>query len=139
VGGRLHEDSVSDILKRVAARVGMPAKQVRHVSGHSIRVGATQDLLALNIDLASVMQAGRRKSARMPMRYGEEVLAAPGLWLELHKRRGGMRCELRRPSMTYWIASCPLQDGALFFESNCAFLRSIYEFSPFKEGRKCTA
>lgn len=31
----------------------MPAKQVDQVSGHSVRVGATQDLLALNIDLAS--------------------------------------------------------------------------------------
>ena len=41
-------------------------------------MGATQDLLALNIDLASVMQAGRWKSARMPMRYGEEVMAAKG-------------------------------------------------------------
>ena len=137
--GRLHEDCVSDILKRVAARIGMPAKQVRHVSGHSIWVGATQDLLALNIDLASVMQAGRWKSARMPMRYGEEVLAALGVWLELQKRRGGMRCDLRRPSMTYRIASCRCKAERCFFESSCAFLRSMHEFSPFKEGRKCTA
>jgi hypothetical protein len=56
----------------------MSAKQVGQVSGHSIRVGATQDLLALNIDLASVMQAGRWRSTRMPMRYGDEVLAARG-------------------------------------------------------------
>jgi hypothetical protein len=41
-------------------------------------VGATQDLLALNIDLASVMQAGRWKTNRMPMRYGEHILAARG-------------------------------------------------------------
>ena len=54
----------------------MPAKQVGHVSGHSVRVGATQDLLALNIDLGSVMQAGRWKSTRMPMRYGEAALAS---------------------------------------------------------------
>src|SRR5450631_3740257 len=46
--------------------------------GHSVRVGATQDLLALNIDLASVTHAGRWKSNRMPMRYGEHVLAAQG-------------------------------------------------------------
>jgi hypothetical protein len=78
IGARLHEDSVFDIFKRVAAWIGMAAKQVGHVSGHSIRVGATQDLLALNIDLASVMQAGRWKSTRTPMRYGEEVLAARG-------------------------------------------------------------
>jgi integrase len=76
VGARLHEDSVSDIFKRVAAWIGMSAKQVSQVSGHSVRVGATQDLLALNIDLASVMQAGRWKSTRMPMRYGEMVLAS---------------------------------------------------------------
>ncbi len=56
--------------------IGMPTDQVEAVSGHSIRVGAAQDLLSLNIDLASVMQAGRWKSARMPMRYGEHVLAA---------------------------------------------------------------
>jgi hypothetical protein len=56
----------------------MNPKDVEGVSGHSIRVGATQDLLALNIDLASVMQAGRWKSNRMPMRYGEHVLAARG-------------------------------------------------------------
>jgi hypothetical protein len=43
-----------------------------------VRVGATQDLLVLNIDLASVMQAGRCKSNRMPMRYGWHIFAARG-------------------------------------------------------------
>jgi hypothetical protein len=33
--------------------------------GHSVRIGAMQDLLALNIDLAPVMQAGRWKSTAM--------------------------------------------------------------------------
>ena len=56
----------------------MEAKEVAQVSGHSVWVGATKDLLSLNIDLASVMQAGRWKSNRMPMRYGEHVLAARG-------------------------------------------------------------
>jgi site-specific recombinase XerD len=78
VAERLHADIVADIYKRVARWVGLPAKQVAQVSGHSIRIGATQDLLALNIDLASVMQAGRWKSTAMPMRYGENVLAARG-------------------------------------------------------------
>jgi hypothetical protein len=56
----------------------MAAKQVYQVSGHSVRVGAAQDLLALNIDRASIMQAGRWRSSRMPMPYGEEILAARG-------------------------------------------------------------
>jgi hypothetical protein len=62
----LEVNSVAEIFKRVAAFVGMEPKDVAEVSGHSVRVGATQDLLALNIDLASVMQAGRWKSNRMP-------------------------------------------------------------------------
>jgi integrase len=78
IGGRLSVDGVAQAFKRVAKWIGMPAEEVTQVSGHSIRVGATQDLLALNIDLASVMQAGRWKTNRMPMRYGELVLAARG-------------------------------------------------------------
>jgi integrase len=78
IGERLSVDGVAQAFKRVAKWIKMPPEQVAQVSGHSIRVGATQDLLALNIDLASVMQAGRWKTNRMPMRYGEHVLASRG-------------------------------------------------------------
>jgi hypothetical protein len=56
----------------------MDPKVVQGVGGHSVRVGVTHDLPGLNIDLASVMQAGRWNSNRMLMRYGENVLAAKG-------------------------------------------------------------
>jgi integrase len=88
IGGRLGVDSVAEIFKRVAGFVGMDRKEVEGISGHSVRVGATQDLLALNIDLASVMQAGRWKSNRMPMRYGEHVLAARGGMARAAKSQG---------------------------------------------------
>ena len=78
IAERLSVDAIAQAFKRVAKWIKMPAEEVAQVSGHSIRVGATQDLLALNIDLASVMQAGRWKTNRMPMRYGEHVLAAKG-------------------------------------------------------------
>jgi integrase len=78
VGGRLNPAAIANIYKRVAQWVGWPERHVNEVSGHSIRVGATQDLLSLNIDLASVMQTGRWKSTAMPMRYGENILAARG-------------------------------------------------------------
>jgi hypothetical protein len=78
IGERLSVDGVAQAFKRVARWIGLPAEQVAAVSGHSIRVGATQDLLALNIDLASVMQAVRWKTTAMPMRYGEHVLVARG-------------------------------------------------------------
>ena len=43
IGERLHADIIADIYKRIARYIGMPAKRVAQVSGHSIRVGATQD------------------------------------------------------------------------------------------------
>ena len=88
VGERLHADIVADIYKRVARWIQMPAKAVAHVSGHSIRIGATQDLLALNIDLASVIQTGRWKSTAMPMRYGEAVQAARGGMARAAEKQG---------------------------------------------------
>ena len=54
----------------------MPERIVDRVSGHSTRVGATQDLAALDIDLAAITQAGGWKSARMPLQYAEKINAA---------------------------------------------------------------
>ncbi len=78
IGARLQVDAIAQTFKRVAEIVGMTEEDMRQVSGHSIRVGETQDILALNIDLASVMQAGRWKTTVMPMRYGEQVQAGRG-------------------------------------------------------------
>ena len=66
----------------------MTAEEVEGVSGHSIRVGATQDLLALNIDLGSVMQAGRWKTTTMRMRYGEHQLAGRGTMARAAETQG---------------------------------------------------
>src|SRR5450432_1657071 len=73
VGGPLNSGSVSLIFKRVAQWIGMPARYVAAVSGHSTRVGATQDLAALDIDLAAITQAGGWKSTRMPLQYAERI------------------------------------------------------------------
>ena len=44
VGGPLNPGSIAPIFKRVAQWTGMPQRVVNHVSGHSTRVGATQDV-----------------------------------------------------------------------------------------------
>ena len=36
-------------------------------------MGATQDLAALDIDLAAITQAGGWKSTRMPLQYAEKI------------------------------------------------------------------
>ena len=88
VGDRLQVDSIAQTFKRVAKFVGMATDEAKDVSGHSIRVGATQDMLALNIDLASVMQAGRWKTTAMPMRYGEDIQAGLGGMARTAKAQG---------------------------------------------------
>jgi integrase len=76
VGGALNSGSIAPIFKRVAQWIGMPERYLRLVSGHSTRVGATQDLAALDIDLAAITQAGGWKSTRMPLQYAERINVA---------------------------------------------------------------
>jgi integrase len=88
VGASLTAQNVSLILRKVGKWIGLDKEEWERISGHSARVGAAQDLLALNIDLSSVMQAGRWKDTRMPMRYGERVLAARGAMARAAKVQG---------------------------------------------------
>jgi integrase len=75
VGGALNPSSIAPIFKRVAQWIGLPERVVINVSGHSTRVGATQDLAALDIDLAAITQAGGWKTTRMPLQYAEKINA----------------------------------------------------------------
>jgi integrase len=79
---------VTSVFRKVGQWIGLPREEWERISGHSARVGAAQDLLALNIDLSSVMQAGRWKDTRMPMRYGERVLASRGGMARAAKAQG---------------------------------------------------
>ena len=76
IGGPLNAGSIAPIFKRVAQWIGLPERFVDQVSGHSTRVGATQDLAALDIDLAAITQAGGWESTRMPLQYAERINAA---------------------------------------------------------------
>jgi integrase len=69
IGGPLCSGSIAPIFKRVAQWIGMPERFVDRVSGHSTRVGATQDL-------AAITQAGGWKLTRMPLQYAEKINAA---------------------------------------------------------------
>lgn len=65
--------TVSDILKNRAAKAGIAALTVKRLSGHSMRVGAAQDMAAGGIDLGAIMHAGGWKSPEMVMRYIEHM------------------------------------------------------------------
>ena len=66
---------MSRIFKKMARGAGFDEEVVDGISAHSPRVGATQDMIASDMGLAAVMQAGRWKTAAMALRYGERLLA----------------------------------------------------------------
>lgn len=68
----LSDRDVARIFKTRALAAGLDAERV---SGHSTRVGATQDLMANNYSAAEIMRQGRWKSERMIARYSESLNA----------------------------------------------------------------
>ena len=75
VGERLWAGQIPRIFKRMARDAGLPAELIEQISGHSTRVGATQDMVAGGIASAAIQQAGRWKTAAMVNRYAEQLLA----------------------------------------------------------------
>ena len=89
IGERLDPSQVPRIFKGMAQRAGLPAAVVQGLSGHSARVGAAQDMIAVGIELPAILQAGRWKSTAMVNRYGERLLArrsAAAQLARLHRR-----------------------------------------------------
>ena len=87
-GERLHPGQVPRILKAMAREAGLPEEVVGGLSGHSARVGATQDMVAAGIELPSILQAGRWKSTAMVNRYGERLLARRSGTAQLARMQG---------------------------------------------------
>ena len=75
LGERLDASQVPRIFKVMAERARLPPEVVEGLSGHSARVGAAQDMVAVGIELPAIQQAGRWKSSAMVSRYGERLLA----------------------------------------------------------------
>ena len=75
LGNGLHPSQVPRIFKAMARHAGLPPNVAEDFSGHSARVGATQDMVAAGIELPAILQAGRWKTAAMVNRYGERLLA----------------------------------------------------------------
>lgn len=69
----MESSRVAVILKGRAKRAGLTTNIVSQLSGHSMRVGAAQDMAAAGIDLGAIMHAGGWKSPDMVMRYIEHM------------------------------------------------------------------
>ncbi len=80
--GTLATSSIRRIIKRATRRAGLHASVAKELSGHSMRVGAAQDMMVAGFDALAIMQAGGWKSANVVLRYVENAATR-----ELHERR----------------------------------------------------
>jgi len=62
---------INRIYKRLAKDAKLPKEIVDHISGHSMRVGAAQDLLKSGASMPAIMNKGRRSKTDTVMRYLE--------------------------------------------------------------------
>ena len=69
----LSTSSVKCMIKSAAKRDGLNPSIVDEFSGHSLRIGAAQDLLHKGFDTAAIMRAGGWKSVNTLPRYLEEA------------------------------------------------------------------
>lgn len=69
----LSDTTVKDIIKTAARRSGIDLEAIEDFSGHSMRVGAAQDLLKAGHETAAIMRAGGWKSITVLARYLEHA------------------------------------------------------------------
>lgn len=69
----LSTTTVKQMIKTAARREGLDPDTVDAFSGHSLRVGAAQDLLRMGHDTAAIMRAGGWKSVSVLARYLEKA------------------------------------------------------------------
>lgn len=69
----LNPYTVSRILKVRAEAAGLPAEIVDGLTGHSMRVGAAQDMVTSGLDILPIMQAGGWKTMQVVSRYVEKA------------------------------------------------------------------
>jgi integrase/recombinase XerD len=69
INRELSTTSVKSLIKNAAKREGFDPTIVDEFSGHSMRVGAAQDLLKMGYDTAAIMRAGGWKSVSVLARY----------------------------------------------------------------------
>lgn len=65
--------SLNRTLKSLAKKAGMTQDIIKGLSGHSMRVGAAQDMVTSGIDILPIMTAGGWKSVNIVARYVEHA------------------------------------------------------------------
>ncbi len=70
------------LIKSATVRAGLDASIANELSGHSMRIGAAQDMMVVGFGALAIMQAGGWKSAKGMLPYVQNAVAK-----DLHSRR----------------------------------------------------
>ncbi len=81
-GNSLSTSAIRRLVKRAAKRADLDRDEAENISGHSMRVGAAQDMMIAGLDHIAIMQAGGWKTVDVVARYVENAAAR-----NLHQRR----------------------------------------------------
>lgn len=81
-GRPLSTSAIRRLVKRAAMRADIEEGEAERISGHSMRVGAAQDMMIAGLDHIAIMQAGGWKTLDVVARYVENAAARA-----LHERR----------------------------------------------------
>ncbi|MBU3538259.1 tyrosine-type recombinase/integrase, partial [Polynucleobacter sp. UK-Gri1-W3] len=68
---RITAGQINRIYKKIARKAGLDESAIEGISGHSMRVGAAQDLLNSGASMPIIMQKGRWSKTDTVMRYLE--------------------------------------------------------------------
>jgi integrase/recombinase XerD len=71
--GAMETSSIRRLIKQAARRAGLEEETVRGLSGHSMRVGAAQDLMLSGLDTLAIMTAGGWRNVEVVARYVEKA------------------------------------------------------------------
>jgi integrase len=80
--GPMCTSSIRRLIKRATIRAGLDPAVAADLSGHSMRIGAAQDMMLAGFDSLAIMQAGGWKSANVVLRYVENAATR-----EIHQMR----------------------------------------------------
>lgn len=69
----MHPHTINRLLKITAKLAGFPERTIANLSGHSMRIGAAQDMMTSDINLLPIMSAGGWKTPNIVARYVENA------------------------------------------------------------------
>jgi integrase len=87
VAGALDAGDVARIFKAMASKAGLTAEEAARISGHSTRIGASQDMVRYGAELPAIMQAGRWATPVMVARYTRRLTARRSAAVQIADRR----------------------------------------------------